>query len=113
MLSHGQYLETPLTSAAYFSIEKTKLLVEAGADVNFAIKPGQTSFYKAAISTRMGILEYLLFNSKMDYKKTYIVTIDNDTLYLKEILERKRVIHPEDSIIVKRIYDCIDTIITE
>ena len=48
-----------------------------------------------------------------DYKKTYIVTIDNDTLYLKEILERKRVIHPEDSIIVKRIYDCIDTIITE
>ena len=113
VLSHGQYLETPLTSAAYFSIEKTKLLVEAGADVNFAIKPGQTSFYKAAISTRMGILEYLLFNSKMDYKKTYIVTIDNDTLYLKEILERKRVIHPEDSIIVKHIYDYIDTIITE
>lgn len=98
--------ETPLTKAASTSLEKTKMLVEAGADPNFTIEPGMTPFYKAA--HRIEVLEYLLLNCKFDYRKTFIETIDGDTLFLKEILEKDKVAYRRDSIRIKRILKYID-----
>lgn len=94
--------ETPLTSAALFSMEKTKMLVEAGADANFAVEEGWTAFNRA--TSRLDILEYLLLNCDFDYKKTYVVTVDTkDTLFLKELIKKDEVAYRQDSVRAKRI----------
>ena len=106
-LSYFYSNETPLTEAAFTSLEKTKMLIVAGADVNFAVEPGMTPVYKAA--HRLNVLEYLLKNCKVDYKKTYIVTMDTgDTLFLKELVKNDRVAYQQDSVRVKRILKYID-----
>lgn len=102
-------IETPLTQAACLNLEMTKLLVEAGADPNFAVEPGITPFTKAALWTNMDILEYLLLNCSFDYKKTYIVTIDKgDTLFLKQLIQDDEAIYQTDSIRQKRLIKFID-----
>jgi hypothetical protein len=109
VLTYGRSYETPLIKAAFVSIEKTKLLTNAGADANFAVKAGYTPLSQAALGTTMDVLEYLLYNCKIDYKKTYIVTMDTqDTLYLKDIIKTNNVVYQQDSIKVKRILDYID-----
>ncbi|KWW26849.1 MAG: ankyrin [bacterium P3] len=113
VLSYERSLETPLIGAAFISLEKTKRLVAAGADVNFAVKPGYTAFYNAAISKHKDILAYLIYTCKMDYTKTFVVTVDNDTLYLKDILDKEYDTHPEDSVIIKRIQAKIGNSIIE
>lgn len=99
-------IETPLTKAASFNLEMTKLLVEAGADPNFAVEPGITPFYKAA--HRFDILEYMLSNCSLDYKKTFIETVEGDTLFVREIVERYKDVYIEDSVRVKRILKYLD-----
>lgn len=102
-------IETPLIQAASNNLEMTKLLIEAGADPNFSIEPGITSYTRAALRTEMDILEYLLLNSDFDYKKTYIVTIDKgDTLFLKQLIRDDEVIYQMDSIRQKRLINYID-----
>lgn len=108
VLSYARILDTPLTKAAFFSLEKTKMLIKAGGNLNFSVKPGRTAFFNAAISTRIEILDYLLFNCKLDYKKTFTITIKGDTLYLKEIMKNNPILHPKDSIVFKRINDYLD-----
>lgn len=99
--------ETPLTKAAFTSLEKTKMLVEAGGDPNFSVEAGQTPFFKAAY--RVDILEYLLTNCIFDNKKTFIVTLDTgDTLYLKDLIEKDNVAYQQDSIRVKRVLEYLD-----
>lgn len=110
VLSHGRSIETPLTGAAFIDIEKTKMLVDAGADVNFSVEAGWTPYFKAAIKPRMDVLEYLVFNCTMDYRKTFVVTLDTkDTLYLKELIMTNSVVHPDDSVIAERILNYINT----
>lgn len=109
VLTHGRSIKTPLIAAAFVSLEKTKMLVEVGADVNFAVEPGYTSFHQAALRLKKDILEYLLLNCKMDYSKTYTVTLDTgDTLYLKEIIRNDKVAYRQDSVAVKRLLDYIE-----
>lgn len=108
ILSHGRSVKTPLIAASFISLEKTKMLVQAGADANFSVEPGHTAYLQAALRLKMDILEYLLSNCKIDYCKTYIVTIDTkDTLYLKDLIIKNRVAYRQDSITVKRITDSI------
>lgn len=82
------------------------MLIEAGADPNFSVEPGFTPFYSAA--HRLEVLEFMLANCKLDYKKTYIVTIDRDTMFLREILKNDKVAYRQDCIRVKRILDYLD-----
>ena len=101
--------KTPLIAAAFISLEKTKMLIEAGADPNFAVEPGQTSLCEASFKLKMDVLEYLIKNCQIDYKKTYIVTMDTgDTLFLKELVKNDRVAYQQDSVRVKRILKYID-----
>lgn len=107
VLTNGRSIKTPLIAAAFISLEKTKMLVEAGGDANFAVEPGYTAFYQAV--HRPDILENLLLNCLCDYKKSFIVTLDTgDTLYLKELIEKDKVTYRQDSVTVKRILDYID-----
>lgn len=108
-LSHGPSNETPLTRAAFTSLEKTKMLVKAGADVNFSVEPGYTPLISAERKMSLEVAEYLLFECKADYKKSYVVTIDTgDTLYLKDLIQNRRLITADDSISTKRIMDYIN-----
>lgn len=108
-LTNGRSSYTPLIGAAFVSLEKTKMLVNAGADPNFAVEPGYTSYTHAAMRTQMDILEFLLKNCKMDYKKSFIVTLDTkDTLYLKEIIKKDDAICKMDSARYNRILNYLD-----
>ena len=108
-LSYDRSIKTPLMAAAFTSLEKTKMLVEAGGDANYAIEPGCTAFYQAALAMKKDILEYLLLNCKIDYKKTYIITLDTgDTLCLKEIIEKDKVAYRQDRITIKRVLRYLD-----
>jgi hypothetical protein len=70
----------------------------------------RTGKFKAAIKPRMDVLEYLVFNCTMDYRKTFVVTLDTkDTLYLKELIMTNSVVHPDDSVIAERILNYINT----
>lgn len=109
-LSYEPSNKTPLTRAAFTSLEKTKMLVKAGADVNFSVEPGYTPLISAERKMSLEIVEYLLFECKADYRKSYVITIDiGDTLYLKELIQKRRLISANDSIAAKRIIDYIET----
>lgn len=107
ILTHGRCDKTPLTTA-YLSLEKTKLLIEAGADIDFTADPGYTALFWAASSTSWAVLEYLLNNCDFDYNKTYVITIHNDTLYLKDLILDNNVAARHDTIRAKRILNYVD-----
>ena len=90
-------------------MEKTKLLIESGADVNFAIDAGHTPLSQAALRTSLDVLDYLLHNCEIDYKKTYMVTLDTgDTLFLKDLIINNKVACQQDSVRAKQIIDYIE-----
>lgn len=108
-LSYAPSNETPLTRAAFTSLEKTKMLVRAGADVDFSVEPGYTPLISAEHKMTLEVVEYLLFECKADYKKSYIVTIDtSDTLYFKDLIQKRKLVTMSDSIVAKRIIAYID-----
>ena len=109
-LSYSPSVKTPLIRAAFTSLEKTKMLVKAGADVNFFVEPGYTPLVSAERKTTLEVVEFLLFECNVDYKNSYAVTIDTgDTLYLKDWIHKRIFVTPDDSIAAKRIMDYIDT----
>ena len=108
-LSYAATGKTPLIRAAFTSLEKTKMLVKAGADINFSVEPGYTPLISAERKMSLEVVEYLLFEGKADYKKSYVVTMDTgDTLYLKDLIQKRRLITADDSISAKRIMNYID-----
>lgn len=92
-------------------MEKTKILVKAGADVNFFVDNDfrNTPLLSAERRTNLDIVEYLFFECKADYKKSYVITIDTgDTLSFKDIIQKRRLLTAKDSIVAKRILEIID-----
>ena len=109
VLSYRRSVKTPLIRAAFISLEKTKLLVRNGADVNFAVEPGYTPLISAEWKMLPDVLDYLFFECKADYNKSYVITIDgNDTIPFRELINKRRVVSRDDSIIAKRIIEYID-----
>lgn len=109
VLTYSRSLSTPLTKAAFISLNKTILLIESGGDVNFAVEPGHTPLRQAALGTRLDVLYYILQNCNLDYKSTFLVTIDTgDTLFLKDIIKTNIVAYRQDSVKAKQIIDYIE-----
>lgn len=109
VVTYARSNKTPLIGAAFVSLEKTKLLIEYGADANFAIEPGHTAFTQATFRTILDVLDYLLHNCEIDYKRTYIVTLDTgDTLFLKDLIINNKVACQQDSVRAKQIIDYIE-----
>lgn len=108
ILSNGRSIETPLTSAAFTSIEKTKMLIKAGADVNFSVIPGHTPLYVSALKTTTDVLEYLFFDCNANYRKTFIVTINGDTTNFVSLLKNKYITAEPDKIVVDSIIHYIE-----
>ena len=110
-LSYAPVNETPLIRAAFTSLEKTKILVKAGADVNFFVDNDfrNTPLLSAERRTNLDIVEYLFLECKADYKKSYVITIDTgDTLSFKDIIQKRKLVTAKDSIVAKRIIEIID-----
>lgn len=78
--------DTPLIYAARDNLEKVKLLIDAGADINLAVEPGYTPLYGAIIANRADIIRYLLIEKKADFRKTFNVTVKGDTLDFEELI---------------------------
>jgi len=90
-LSEERSDESPLIIAAMTSFEKTKMLLSYGANVNMVIEPAQilnrnTPLYSATSWKKVDIVSFLLFEKKVDFKETFVVTIDNDTIFFAEML---------------------------
>lgn len=110
-LSYAPTNETPLIRAAFTSLEKTKILVKAGADVNFSANNDfyDTPLLSAERRTNLDVVEYLIFECKADYRNSYVVTIDTrDTLTFMDLIQKRRLKTPKDSIAVMKILEYID-----
>jgi ankyrin repeat protein len=80
-----QQLSTPLTSAAWCNLENVKLLVEAGANVNYEDPFNQSALHSACLGNRIEIVQYLLAKGA-EYKKPVSYTLDGKPLYLHQLL---------------------------
>ena len=66
---------TPLTRASGACLEKVKLLVDAGADINFVNEyGGGNPLREALVMQRANIVRYLLIEKKADFRKEEKVT---------------------------------------
>ena len=95
--SHGYHSMTPICEAATHSFENLKLLIEAGANVNYR-GAGAHALYMALneASVRkddepISIVRYLIIDCKVDVKSALSFTLDNygktkDSIYISSIL---------------------------
>ena len=82
--------KSPILSASRYRLESVKLLVEAGANVNFEdtlTKPPTTSLTEACLYNEIEIIKYLLEN-RADYKKLLFVGNHNRQDYIMDFLRR-------------------------
>lgn len=88
---------TPLYCAAGSSLEKTKMLIAAGADVNMALVKGDTSLYNALLGNRFEVILYLLTECGVDPENTFVVTIKGDTLQFIDLLNDSHYLETEEN----------------
>lgn len=88
---------TPLYCAAGSSLEKTKMLIEAGADVNMALVKGDTPLYNALLGNRFDVILYLLTECGVDPMNTFVVTMKGDTLQYLDLLNNARYLESEEN----------------
>lgn len=88
---------TPLYCAAGSSLDKTKMLIEAGADVNMALVKGDTPLYNALLGNRFEVILYLLRECDVDPTDTFVVTIKGDTLEFLDLLNDCRYLETEEN----------------
>lgn len=88
---------TPLYCAAGSSLDKTKMLIEAGADVNMALVNGKTPLYHALVRNRFDVILYLLRECNVDPTDTFVVTMKGDTLEFLDLLNDCRYLETEEN----------------
>lgn len=88
---------TPLYCAAGSSLDKTKMLIEAGADVNMALVKGKTPLYHALVRNRFDVILYLLRECDVDPTDTFVVTMKGDTLEFLDLLNDSRYLETEEN----------------
>lgn len=90
-------LETPLMFAVGHRLESVKLLVEAGADVNYYTGPPlhRSVIESAFIIGKLDILRYLIIERQIDVHTPLAVTMKGDTLRIGYGL--RTLVYPLDS----------------
>jgi len=72
---------SPLIHAASRSFEKTKTLVEAGANINYATETGYTASIQALLMNKVDAAYYLIVEKRADISNPfYFYQMDNDTV---------------------------------
>jgi hypothetical protein len=78
---------TPLiTASANINLENVRLLVKAGADVNYKTPKGNTALKQAALMNQVFIVKYLLIEGKARFDYPFMETIDGKYLYLANFM---------------------------
>lgn len=90
-----QQLRTPLIAAARSSLANVKLLVVAGADVNYTNEQHQSALHEACDFNRIEIIRYLIIERQADPRILMLRTINGDSLYLHHLL--RNMLFPLDS----------------
>lgn len=88
---------TPLYCAAGSSLEKTKMLLDAGADVNMALVKGDTPLRSALLGNRFDVILYLLTECGVDPSDTFVVTMRGDTLQFIDLLNDSHCLETEEN----------------
>lgn len=88
---------TPLYCAAGSSLEKTKMLLDAGADVNMALVKGDTPLRSALLGNRFDVILYLLTECGVDPSDTFVVTMRGDTLQFIDLLNDSHYLETEEN----------------
>jgi ankyrin repeat protein len=84
---------SPLMNSIPSGIEKTKALVEAGADINYKTKSGETAAICALRSGKLNVTEerrtyayYLIAEKKAKVNESYYITDPNEKFYPVDML---------------------------
>lgn len=85
-----QQLKAPLVAAAQSNIEIVKILVEAGADINYIGEQWQSALHYACNLDRIDIIKYLVIEKKADISRPLFVKLNGDSLYLHHLLRELR-----------------------
>lgn len=81
------FTTTPLLKAAATRLESVKILLNAGADVNYVTRVGHDSALGTALMfEHLLTVEYLLFEKKADYTVACGETVDRKILYISNVL---------------------------
>ena len=79
---------TPIIEAATDGLEKTRMLIEAGADPYYCYEPGENALNAAATGGRhLDVVEYLLFDCCIDPSRSFTITVHGDTLHFRDMLD--------------------------
>ena len=81
--------ETPLIIASVCCLAKVKVLISAGADVNYINEKNESALLAAAElggNEKVETTRYLLFEQHADFRKAFVITIDKDTISFAGLL---------------------------
>jgi hypothetical protein len=77
---------TPLIAAAYHRLESVKLLVDAGANINYMAKNYRCALLAAFTFDKVDIVHYLLIDKTTDFKKPFGRTVDGKDIMITNLL---------------------------
>jgi ankyrin repeat protein len=85
-----QQLKTPLVAAAGSNLESVKILVEAGAHINYKGEQWQSALHYACLLKKIDIIKYLVSEKEINLTKPLYVKLNGDTLYIHHLLRELR-----------------------
>jgi len=77
---------TPLITAAYCRLESVKLLVNAGANINYTAKNYRCALLSALQFKKVDIVRYLLIDKGANFNKPFGKTIDGKSIMITDLL---------------------------
>jgi uncharacterized protein len=93
-------IATPLIAAAMNRYESVKLLVDAGADINYLTRHNDSALQAAFVSGRVATVEYLLIEKGAEYNLPYGIRSDKSLITVTDLLRKWR--FPLDSEMYKK-----------
>jgi len=83
--NHSQQHPSPLIIASGRRLESVKILVEAGADINYTDKR-ESALRMSSLMKRADIVRYLLIEKGAEFKKPLFISLTGEKIYITEIL---------------------------
>ena len=78
---------TPLEVASRTGLENVKILIDAGADVNYVDTIKGTALMSACFSNNLDIVYYLISECGADYRRPFFAVVGHPPTYMIEILK--------------------------
>lgn len=80
---------TPLIAAAGTSLDRVKILVDAGADIDcYCDNSNQSAVFEATLLSKIDILHYLIIEKGADYSRPLFIRLNGTTSYIIDFIEK-------------------------